>query len=82
VKAFVGNSDVTTLFQNNEFKKKSNALQNKMAAIVKASTIRFDEPWGMVSLFWAGGSPHSAYAKALTQKLTLERGAQPAPAGK
>ncbi len=78
VKAFVGSSDVTTLFQNNEFKKKSNALQNKMAAIVKASTIRFDEPWGMVCLFWAGGSPHTAYAETVARMLTLERGAQPA----
>jgi hypothetical protein len=77
VKAFVGNSDITTLFQNDEFKKKSGALQNKMAAIVKVSTIRFNEPWGMVSLFWAGGSPHAAYAKAVSQRLTVGRGGQP-----
>jgi hypothetical protein len=78
VRAFVGDSDATTLFQNNEFKKKRDALQKKLAAMVKASTTRFDEPWGMVCLFWAGGSPHAAYAKTVAQRLTVERGAQPA----
>jgi len=78
VRAFVGDSDATTLFQNNEFKKKRDSLQKKLAAMVKASTTRFDEPWGMVCLFWAGGSPHTAYAKTIAQRLTVERGAQPA----
>jgi hypothetical protein len=81
VKAFVGKSDLKTLYENNDFKAKRDRLQKKLEAMVKASTIRFDEPWGMVSLFWAAGSPHTSNAKALTQKLTLERGAKPvAPA--
>jgi hypothetical protein len=78
VRAFVGDSDATTLFYNNEFKKKCDALQKKLAAMVKASKVRFDEPWGMVCLFWAGGSPRTAYAKAVSERLTLERGAVPA----
>jgi hypothetical protein len=77
VRTFVGNADPTTLFHNNEFKKKRDALQEKLATMIKASKTRFDEPWGMVSLFWAGGSPHTAYGKTVTQKLTVERGAQP-----
>ncbi len=77
VRTFVGNADPTTLFQNNQFKIKRQALQQKMAAMVKASKTRFDEPWGMVCLFWAAGSPHTAYGKAVTQKLTVERGSQP-----
>jgi hypothetical protein len=82
MKAFVGKSDLKTLYENNHFKAKRDALQKNLAAMVKASTIRFDEPWGMVSLFWAAGSPHTSYAKAVTQKLTLERGVRPAaPAG-
>jgi hypothetical protein len=80
VRAFVGDSDATTLFQNNEFKKKRDTLQKKLAAMVKASRARFDEPWGMVCLFWAGGSPHTAYARTVAGKLTVERGPQPAPA--
>jgi hypothetical protein len=78
VKTFVGKRDLKILYQDNDFKAKCDALQKKMAAMVKASTIRFDEPWGMVALFWAAGSPHSAYAKAVTQKLTVERGTPPA----
>jgi hypothetical protein len=77
VRTFVGNADPTTLFHNNEFKKKRDALQKKLATMIKASKTRFDEPWGMVSLFWAGGSPHTAYGKTVTQRLTVERGAQP-----
>ncbi|HXO35427.1 MAG TPA: hypothetical protein VN901_24060 [Candidatus Acidoferrales bacterium] len=77
VKVFVGKSNLKTLYENNDFKAKRDRLQKQLAAMVKVSTIRFDEPWGMVSLFWAAGSPHTSYAKALTQKLTLERGVKP-----
>src|SRR5262249_15305247 len=42
------------------FRKKCEALQQKMAGVVKASKMRFDEPWGMICLFWAGGSPQTA----------------------
>jgi hypothetical protein len=45
--------------------------------MVKASTVRFDEPWGMVSLYWAGGSPETAYGKAVTRNVTIERGTTP-----
>ncbi len=78
VRNFVGDADPIALFQNNQFKAKRDALQKALSSMVKASKTRFDEPWGMVSLFWAGGSPHTAYAKASTQKLTVERGAKPA----
>ena len=78
LRAFVGNTDPTTLFQSDEFKKKRDALQRSLSDMVKASKTRFEEPWGMVCLFWAGGSPHTAYGKTVTQKLTVERGPQPA----
>jgi hypothetical protein len=76
VRAFVGASDAKALFQNGEFEKKRDSLQKKLAAMVRASTTRFDEPWGMVCLFWAGGSPPAAYAKAVAQRLAVERGKQ------
>jgi hypothetical protein len=78
MRSFVGNADLETLYEDNQFKNKREALQKKLAAMVKASKTRFDEPWGMVCLFWAAGSPRTAYAKASTQQLTLEKGAQPA----
>jgi len=76
MRRFVGNSDPTALIHDNEFKSKREALQNKLSDMVKASKTRFEEPWGMVCLFWAGGSPHTAYAKAITQRLTVERVAE------
>ncbi len=76
-RTFVGNADPTTLIENNQFKSKRQALQQKMSAMVKASKTRFDEPWGMVCLFWAAGSPHTAYARIVAQKLIVEKGSPP-----
>ena len=78
VRTFVGRSDPETLFQSDEFKTRRDALQKKLSTLVKASKARFDKPWGMVCLFWAAGSPSTAYAKAVSQKLTVQRGSQPA----
>jgi hypothetical protein len=69
---FVQAADPATLVENNEFKKKRDGLQKNLAAMVQASKTRFHEPWGMVSLYWAAGSPPTAYAKAVTQSRTLE----------
>jgi hypothetical protein len=76
MRGLVARADANTLFQNSEFKKKRDALQKKLSAIVKSSKTRFNEPWGMVCLFWAAGSPHTAYAKAVAPRLALERGVQ------
>jgi hypothetical protein len=78
MRTFVGDSDLATLYENNEFKNKRDLLQKKMAAMVKASKIRFDEPWGMVCLFWAGGSPRTEYGKIVAEGLTVEQGTQSA----
>jgi hypothetical protein len=75
---FVGNADPKMLAQNNEFKKKNDALQKATAGMIGNTKMRFDEPWGMVCLFWAGGSPATAYAKLSTQRLLVERGHSPA----
>jgi len=77
VRNFVGSADPATLAQNNVFKQKSGALQNKLAGIAKTSKIRFAEPWGMVSLYWAAGSPATSYGKAIAGTFMLERGHQP-----
>lgn len=84
IRSFVGASDLRSLIHNNQFQQKRVALQKKMAAVVKTSKTRFEEPWGMVCLFWAGGSPRTAYAKAVTRALTtgvltVERGMYSAP---
>ena len=71
MRQFVGAADPRTLAQNNEFKKKRDALQKAMSRMVKASKMRFDEPWGMVCLYWAGGSPPTAYAKVSPRNYLL-----------
>lgn len=73
-RALVGNADPATLVGDNQFKSKRDQLQKKLASMAKASKARFDEPWGMVSLFWASGSSAGAYGKAVTQALTVEAG--------
>lgn len=77
VRNFVGSADPATLAQNNVFKQKSGALQNKLAGIAKTSKIRFAEPWGMVSLYWAAGSPTTSYGKAVAGSFAVERGHRP-----
>jgi hypothetical protein len=76
VRANVGASDPASLVHNNQFNQKRETLQKKLAAMIKASKTRFDEPWGMVCLFWASGSPRTASAKTVAQRFLLERGAQ------
>jgi hypothetical protein len=79
MRAYVGDTgNPDMLLHDNKFKQKREALQKKLASVVKAGKTRFDEPWGMVSLFRAAGSPQTAYAKTTTQHLTVERRAQPA----
>lgn len=51
-------------------------LQKKLSEVVHASTMRFDKPFGMVALFWAAGSPPTAYGRAVMKPLTVERGRQ------
>lgn len=81
VRDFVGAQEPATLLQNNTFRKKRDALQKKLAGVARESKARFDEPWGMVALFWAAGSPMTSYAKAVTAHLAVERKAQLAAAG-
>lgn len=71
---FVGSKDLQTLKDDNEFKKKRDALQRAMSEMIKTSKMRFGEPWGMVCLYGAGGSPATAYGKLSSQKLPIERG--------
>ena len=76
MRAFVGDADPSTLINNNQFTKKRDQLQQGLASMAKSSKARFDEPWGMVSLFWASESRPRTYGKARTLGFTLERGTQ------
>lgn len=77
MRAFVSAADPNTLVQNGDFQKKCDALPKKLAAMVGASRMRFDEPWGIMPVV-GRGLAQTAYAKAATQKLTIERGSRSA----
>lgn len=78
LRRFVGNANPETLIENNQFKSKREALRKRLAAMIQSSKMRFDEPWGMVSLYWAAGSPRTAYAKLTYLNHTIEKGLPPA----
>jgi hypothetical protein len=71
-----GTSDPKVLIQNADFNAKRQALQKKLADVVKASKMRFDQPWGMLCLYRAAGAPPSAYGRITGLKMPLERGVQ------
>jgi hypothetical protein len=73
MRAFVGDADPATLAKDAVFRKKRDALQQKLATVAKTSKTSFQEPWGMVALFWAAGSPQTASARIATKNVTLER---------
>jgi hypothetical protein len=57
---------------SHEFAQRRDRLQKKMAEVIGRSQTRFDEPWGLVALFWAAGST-GASARLVAQGLLLER---------
>ena len=69
---FLAGADPATLAGSHEFAKRRDQLQKKMAGVISKSRTRFDEPWGLVSLFWAAGST-GASARVMAAGLLLER---------
>ena len=69
---YLGSADPATLAGNHEFASRRDQLQKKMAGVISRSRTRFDEPWGLVSLFWASGSS-GASARLVTKELLLEK---------
>jgi len=65
-------ADPATLAGSHEFAKRRDQLQKKMAGVISRSRTRFDEPWGLVSLFQAAGST-GASARVVATGLLLER---------
>ncbi|MGB6941754.1 MAG: hypothetical protein WBE37_05130 [Bryobacteraceae bacterium] len=74
--AFLAGRDPVSLRNDHEFAVQRAALQNKMAKAVGQSKARFTEPWGLVCLYWAGGS-QGASARLVTPNLTLNLGTGP-----
>jgi hypothetical protein len=69
---FLAKADPATLAGSHEFAKRRDQLQKNMAGVISKSRTRFDEPWGLVSLFWAGGSA-GASARVVANGLLLQK---------
>ncbi len=70
---FLSGRDAIPLANDSEFKTLRDSLQKKMATVVARSKARFQEPWGMISLFLAAGSPHGAWGKIVTSHMVLAK---------
>jgi len=69
---FLASQDPASKATNQEFANQRAALQKKMAGVIHDSQTRFDEPWGLLAMFWAAGSK-SASAKLVAKGLLLVR---------
>ncbi len=68
---FLAGRDPASLRNDHAFAVERAALQDKMAKVISRSKARFEEPWGLVSLFWAAGS-QGASARLVTSAVTFE----------
>jgi hypothetical protein len=72
MRTFLASNPANPLAETPEFESRREKLQKRMAKMVEASKMRFDDPFGMVSLFWAAGSP-KASGKLVTARFTVEK---------
>jgi hypothetical protein len=69
---FLANANPATLADSHDFASRRSQLQKKMTAVIANSRTQFDEPWGLISLFWAAGST-GASAMISAKNLLLQR---------
>jgi hypothetical protein len=67
---FLTGQDPASIATSQEFRNQRAELQKKMAEVIHDSQTRFDEPWGLLAMFWAAGSM-SASAKLVARGLLL-----------
>jgi hypothetical protein len=72
MRAFLSGRDPAALAGDPGFAGRRDTLQKLMLKVVGSSKVRFNEPWGMVCLYWAAGSRRSS-GKLNSQTLTLDR---------
>jgi hypothetical protein len=67
---FLAGQDPASIATTQEFANQRAELQKKMAEVIHDSQTRFDEPWGLLAMFWAAGS-RSASAKLVAKGLLV-----------
>ncbi len=70
MRRFLGNTAAAV--DEDEFARRRDELQQKMVKAMRKSQAEFKEPWGLVALFWAGGSA-GASAKLATKGFVLQK---------
>ncbi len=73
MRQFLMGRDPVGLKDDPEFQRRCAALQQLMMGVVAKSKARFGVPWGMVSLFWAAGSPPGATGGAQAGSWSVAR---------
>lgn len=69
----LGGRNPADIGRDQQFQKQRESLQKKMALMIKRSGSRFQEPWGMLALFYAAGAPSGASAKLVCGPLVIVR---------
>jgi hypothetical protein len=72
MRAFLAGRDPASLGGDTAFANQRNALQKAMLNMVSTSKARFDQPWGLMCLFQAAGSPQAS-GNLTTPALSIER---------
>jgi hypothetical protein len=67
---FLAGQDPASIATTQEFANQRAKLQKTMAEVIHDSQTRFDEPWGLLAMFWAAGSS-GASAKLVAKGLLL-----------
>lgn len=70
MRAFLVGKNAETLRNNNDFKKKSDELQEHMMQVVAQSKVRFDSPWGLVALYRTVGARAATTGVILSPLIT------------
>src|ERR1022692_1976346 len=68
---FLAGADPASVADSPDFSSRRAALQKTMAGVIGKSQTQFDEPWGLVSLFWASGSKNASVKLAATGMLVV-----------
>jgi hypothetical protein len=67
---FLAGRDPASLATDQGFASERDKLQKTMAKVIHDSQTRFDEPWGLVAMFWVAGSK-TASAKLVANGLQI-----------
>ena len=72
MRAFLAGRDPASLGGDSAFANQRNGLQKAMLNMVATSKARFDQPWGLMCLFQAAGSP-PASGNLTTKALSIDK---------